>query len=361
MFIKNLLCLFSITISLPALSEIRFPEIPSKSQPLSISLQTEFFRSQANYTDFGQYVDLPDNNFFQYISFRPVVSYSPFQHYISFSFFANSFFSSSKSGDSEYLLPFRLSLIGAGVRFYHKIQTLFIGLELRGGFPLYRNFQNPQEIIVGDNAYFAEPGLWFIFQPSKMFYIYKWTAFRWRSLGLSSLLFSSLGGVLESEFISAGLSLDSFFSLFLYDHFSVQTEQRLSLLKTANAGSHKFYSVNPSVLSGTAWVEFKFNPFLTALYVNLDTLGQNFAKGFSLGLITKFQWSTKSSFISKKRKNEIFLDLEEGDWEEKETSIQKEEEKTYFEEEDDSSLFQQNNTQNTNQELKDELNLLTEE
>ena len=375
MFIKNLLCLFFIATSFFALSEVRFPEIPSRSQPFSIKLKTEFFRSQANYTNFGQHIDLPENDFFQYIAFHPTLSYSPFNRYISFNFFANSFFASSP----KHLLPFKVSLAGAGVSFYHKINTLFIGLEFRGGFPFYKNFHNYQKpnkeiiigegdysndpIVVGDGAYFAEPGLWLIFQPSKIFHIYNHTAFRWRSAGLSSLLFTSVGGVLESEFITAGLSLDSFFSLFILDEFSTQPEQRLKVLKTANASSLKFYSVNPSVLSSTAWTEFKFKPFFTTLYVNLDTMGQNYAKGFSLGLVTKFQWSTKSAFIDKKRKNNDFLNFDSLD--EEENSPQKPEEKTYFEEEDDSALLEveeeKTNSQDMNQELKDELNLLTED
>ena len=365
MLIKSFLYLWLIITSLPALAETRLPEIPSKSQPLSVQLQTEFFRTQANYITFGQYADLPNNDFFQYVSFRPTVSYSPFQNYINFSLFANSFFASSKNENKEYLLPFQVSSVGVGASFYHKIQTLFIGLELRGGVPLYKGFQNPQEIVVGDGAYFAEPGLWLIFQPSKIFYIYNHTAFRWRSAGLSSLLFASLGGVVESEFISFGLSLDSFFSLLIHDHFTSQASRRLNILKTANAGSHKFYSVNPSVLSGTAWAEFKFDPLFTTLYVNLDTMGENYAKGFSVGLMTKFQWSMKSSFIDKKRKNKTYLDFEGWEEEEERTQnkVQKQKKSSYFEEEDDSSLFQDDppdTNQDMNQELKDELNLLTE-
>ena len=371
MSIKNFLCLFCISISFSALSEVRFPNFPSKSQPLSFSLQTEFFRSQANYTSFGQYVALAENDFFQYVFFRPSLSYSPFKHYINFSLFANSFFAKGP----KHVLPFKVSLAGAGVSFYHKIKTLFIGLELRGGLPLYKNFQDnsgilleedkysKDSIVVGDGAYFLEPGLWLIFQPSKIFHIYSHNSFRWRSAGLSSLLFSSLGAVLESEFINAGLSLDSFFSLFIYDQFSSQPAQRTAILKKANAGSLKFYSVNPSVLSTTAWTKFKFKPFFTTLYVNLDTIGKNYAKGFSIGLMTKFQWSTRSSFIDKKKKNNSFLDLDDSyEANDEEISHQKPEEKSYFEEEEDSYLQERNEKEekNMNQELKDELNLLTE-
>ena len=354
--------LFFTAISLPALSEVRLPEIPSKNKPLSISLQTEFFRTQANYISFGQYADLAEDDFFQYISFRPSLSYSPFKHYINFKLFANGFYAGSKKGDLEYQLPFRPSMVGASASFYHKIKTLFIGLELRGGMPLYKNFQSDTEIIVGNGAYFAEPNLWFIFQPSKMFHIYNRNSFRWRSAGLSSLVFSSVGGIIESKFISVGLALDTFFSLIIFDNFSNQPEQRLSLLKTANASSQKFYSVNPSVVSGTAWTEFKFKPFFATLYVNLDTIGENYAKGFSLGLITKFKWGSQASFIDKKRKNNSYLNFTGLEEEEEEPSPRQKEKSDYFEEEDDSSLFlPKENSKNMNKELRDELNLLTED
>ena len=379
MSIKKFFFPLCAVISFSAFADVRLPEIPSKSQPLSFSLQTEFFRSQANYSHFGQYVLLPENDFFQYASFSPTVSYSPFAHYISFSLFAKSFYAQSSKEDKKLVLPFQVSSVGAGLSLYHKIKSLFIGLEFRGGLPLYKDFENYQapytaitlknaensqdSIVVGDGAYFAEPGLWFIFQPSRIFHIYNHTAFRWRSAGLSSILLSSLGGVLESEFITAGLSLDTFFSLFFYDQFSAQPEQRLKLLKTSNAGSLKFYSVNPSVLSATVWSEFKFKPFFTTLYVNLDTIGKNYAKGFSIGLITKFQWSAKSSYMRQKRKSGGFFDFDDIE----EDKTQEPEEKTYFEEKDDSSLFDQQTEEEApippdmNQELKEELNLLTDD
>ena len=381
MFIKKILCLFYIFVSLPALSEIKLPEIPSKNKPISFSLQTEFFRSQANYTSFGQYVDLPDNDFFQYVSFKPTLSYSPFKQYINFKLFANSFYAHSGKKDQSHILPFQVSTAGAGFSFYHKFKTLFAGFELRGAMPLYKNFENYQKpavdllqghgetsanpIVVGDGAYFAEPSLWFIFQPSQAFHIYNRTAFRWRSAGLSSLLISNLGVVLESKLITAGLSFDSFFSLFIYDRFANQQNKRLDILKEGNAGSLKFYSVNPSVLSATVWSELKFKPFFTTFYANLDTIGQNYAKGFTLGLITKFQWSTQTSFMHKKRKSNNFLDFEDSDKEE--SWSQEPEEKTYFEEEDDSSLLDieekesKSNSKGINRELRDELNLLNDD
>ena len=379
MVVKNFLFLLCLAIGFPALSEVRLPEIPSKNQPAFFSLQTEFFRSQANYTNFGQYEDLAANDFFQYVSFKPALSYSPFKRYINFELFANSFYASSGKKEVLHVLPFQLSSIGTGFSFYHKFKTLFVGFELRGSLPLYKNFENYQKpavdilqgngktsdnpIVVGDGAYSAEPGLSLIFQPSNVFYVYNRTAFRWRSRGLSSLLISNIGAVFNSKLITAGLSFDAFFSLFIYDRFSNQPNQRLQVLKTGNAGSLKFYSVNPSALSATAWSEFKFKPFFTTLYVNLDTIGANYAKGFTLGLITKFTWNTQTSFINKKRKRNNFLNFEDFD-EQEDSFRQKPEEKTYFEEEDDSFSLgiedKEPRSKAVNQELKNELNLLTD-
>ena len=164
-------------------------------------------------------------------------------------------------------------------------------------------------MIVGNGAYFVEPGLWFLVQPSQMFYIYLNTAFRYRSLSLSGLLLNKLGGVLKTPNIDVGLSIDSFFSV-LSDGFTNQPEQRLSFINKVNGGSYRFYSVNPSVfLSWTAWMELKFKPVSTKFYFHLDTLGQNYAKGFSCGIITQLKWHTKSSIAD--RRGGISFDFDE--------------------------------------------------
>lgn len=332
-----------------ALYDLNFPEIPSKNKPLSISLQKEFYRSVSNFIEFGQYDDLPDESYFQYFGFHPSISYSPLSHYINFELFANSFWAFSKKQGLKRDV-FRVSFLGVGLNFYHKFKSLYSGFELRGGVPFssYGNSQSPDEMIIGDGAYFVEPGLWLLFQPSKMLYIYYNLAFRYRMFSLSSPLFNRLGGVLQTRYIDLGLSMDSFLSV-LSDEFTLQPKKRWKYLGN-NAGSYKFFSVNPSALSFTAWMGFRIKPVFTKLYFNFDTFGKHYARGLKVGLITTFRWNTKSSIINR-RKSDISFDFDEDiEISRPRRSTKKE---SYFEEEEDPY-----SKENINKELKEELKSL---
>ena len=334
-----------------ALSEVRFPEIPSKNEPVSFSLQLEHFQTHANWRkEAGKFSELDNQSSFQYIAYHPSFSYSPFPLYLNFELFANIFYASSKTGKAPpNFVLFRPTVLGAGVSSYHKIKTMYAGLELRGGIPLYGHlfgsFQNANEILLGDGSYFVEPGAWLIFKPSEMFYIYMNTAFRYRFSSLSSLLFARLGGALTMQNIDAGVSVDPFFSV-LSDQLSSQPGTRHNLLR-ANAGSLKFYSVNPSsYLAWTLWMEFKYRPAFIKLYFHLDTFGQNYAKGLNLGLIAKFKWNTKQSIIHKQHNTKF-------DFDEKDFESSRPEKDSYFDEEEDPY-----NEKKLNKELKKELDSL---
>ena len=191
-------------------------------------------------------------------------------------------------------------------------------------------------------------------QPSKIFYIYNRTAFRWRSHFLSGILFANLGGVLQTEYVDGGISLDAFFSL-LSDKRLGQPEFQ------TNAGSYKFYSVNPSIVSVTPWMEFKFKPLFTKIYFNLDVSGRNYAKGFSLGLVTTLKWNTRSSMLKQRRRDMFFEDFEERDFGNsyhKEDKLKSSEplKDSHFEEEEDP--YSEDPIQNN--ELSKELQLLKE-
>ena len=106
-----------LCLSLPALSELRFPEIPSKNKPLSIKLQTEYYQTRSNYLQLGNYADLPAENYFRYIAIHPSLSYSPFPLYINFEIFANNFYAFSKTLNTRREV-FRPAVLGAGLSFF---------------------------------------------------------------------------------------------------------------------------------------------------------------------------------------------------------------------------------------------------
>ena len=350
----------------PALSTPRFPELPSKEKSLSMSLQSEFFYSDSNHLKFGQWKALNDQkgNYFQYIALHPRLLWTPFSDYIYFELFANSFWVKSVGDRSREV--FRPSIAGGGLGFYNKWKNFYAGLELRGGIPvsqslpdiegvpLSKNFQTPDELIVGDDSYFVEPGVWLYLQPFPSFYLYYNVSFRHRIFSpLSSLLFNRLGGVVRIKLVDIGLSLDSFFSV-LPDTQIQQAERRLELIRRVNAGSYRFYSFNPSLVSFTTWMEFKFQPAFINVYFNGSApvgMGSNYARGLSVGAVAKFKWGIKSSPLKEKGMSGE-LDFNRRDWESV-GSPSKKKDKSYFEEEKDPY-----DKDSMNQELKEELKYL---
>ena len=340
--------LIFLCLSHSALSELNFPEFPSKRRPFSISLQTEFFHSSKNYIEW-KWDDLPDENYFQYFGFYPMIRYSPFS-YISVQLFSKNFYAISKTLDSRRNV-LQTSLVGGGVNLYHKYKTAYLGFELKAGVPLNRGvLVNPDEMIIEDGTYFVEPGVWLLLRPSRNFYLHYNSAFRFRMLDLSSLWFNRLGGFLKTRHADFGASVDSFFSIFSDDKFTSQPQTRWEPLQRVNGGSFKFRSVNPSSLSFTFWMEFKFKPVFIRLYFNQNSFGRHYAKGFNLGLITTVKWNTKSSVLKRKRKTKSF-DFDEGFSDPGSSSSSKG--KSYFEEEDDPY-----NKEKINRELKEELRSL---
>ena len=320
--------------------ELRFPDTPSKNKPLSIGLNTQYLRTHSNYYELWKYDNLAKNNFFQYIAFRPQISYSPLSSYFNVSLFANSYYGSSKSLGLARS-AFRVKVLGGGLSFFHKLNTTYMGVELRGGLP----FKNrPNEILLGDDSYFVEPNLWLFFAPVNSFYVYSNLAFRYRiNPALSSFLFFRLGGVLKTKYSNGGLAINSFMSL------PTNTQQRSisqvdDLLKTVNGGSYAFYSIKPSVFDVTGWLELKLAPVFTTFYISLNTLGINYARSLSFGLNLKLKWNTKSSVLKRKRVIKLPFD---------EVSTSSQNDSTYFEEKEDS--YNQPNMQN---ELQEELKSL---
>lgn len=352
LFIFFSFLLFCVNPEAIALSTARFPEIPSKGKPLSLSLQTEFFRSVSNYKGIGGYEPLPKKNYLQYFAFHPNLSYSPLPHYITFEFFANSFYISSQSRNT-IRSSFRPTVLGGGIKLYYKYRKLYSGFEFRGGYPIINHLPDDQAPITGDGSVFVEPGLWLLYHISKHIYIYENVSFRYRMTS-SNLIFNRLGGVLQTRYTDLGLAIDAFFSL-PSAQIPPEVEARLRQLPNLNGGSYRFSALNPFLLSFTAWMELKFKPVFATLYFNGNSIGQNYAKGLTFGLMMKFKWTTRSSVLSKKRRR-MRLDFEESE------SIPDEDEdfekpvrsrKKYFEEEDDPYTGT-----NINKELKKELRSL---
>jgi len=319
-----------------SLEQIYFPKWPSYKNPLSIQLQSEYFNTVANYKLLGEYEDLPDQNFLTYVANNLSVQYF-LTHWFHFETFLNTMWAASQT-DQQLRNKFGLTYTGLGLTFLFKIRHFQINAGFKGGLPITKILQDTDEIVFSDGAYFLNPHLWLMYQhPSTLWQVFYNINFLYRTKGLSSLVFNKLGAVILTQMADAGFSVQVFLPV-LRDTYYKEPNQRWDITKKVNGDSYKFYSIDPGVLSFTGWMEWKFHPIYVNIYANIDTYGQRYAKGITLGVITRFQWNTKSKDTA--YKNDFF----------KQRTGQKS--KSYFLEQEDETSTE------INQELMDELDHL---
>ena len=318
-----------------------FPRLPSKKKPVTFQLQTEFYYTRSNYREpetlwfiSGKYADLSDKDELWYLRLDPSVSYSPYS-WLILDVFLHSLWVNTVTG-GHIRDRYQPTAAGGGFTLYKKLKSSYFGFEFKGGASMINITPNTDEVVAGDGAYFAEPGLWFIFRPrSQIFYLFYNTRFRYRTNGLSSLLFNAFGGVLKTDLADIGFSADIFFPI-IKDDYSRQANQRWSITDRVNGGSYKFFSVDPRAVSFNIWTNWNFfKPSLLTLYLNIDTSGQNYSRGLTGGAIFAIQWQTGKGRSQRPRETLNALDLDyEEEYEEEEEESGKRKNK-YFEEEDD--------------------------
>ena len=268
------------------------PKWSSKKQPFSIQIQTEYFNTTSNYKLLGEYQNLTKENFLTYVSNNLSADYSFFP-WLNVEAFFNTMWASSFT-DNTLRNKFGITHSGLGFSLLHRFSYFQVGLGFKGGAPLHQIYPQTNEIVLGDGAYFANYHLTFAYEhPSKLFHIFYNTNFLYRSFGLSSILFNNIGLNFNTSVINAGLAAQFFMSALSQDTYTHSPNTRWGITDRVNGGSYKFYSVNPGALSFTGWMEWKLRSINFKVYTNIDTYGQNYAKGMTLGIVTRLKWNTK--------------------------------------------------------------------
>ena len=307
-----------LTFGLIANGKEIFPEIPERKETLLIQVQSEWYDSISNYKELGKFSRLPHENSFQYLSADPRIKYTPW-HWFSVELFGGSMYSRSKtynSSTSQYTFRdrFWFTSVGMGLSFHKKFQDLYFTVDIKGRVPLNRFDNLTKHIVNGDGAFHIEPGLWIIYALSPHFaYLFYNTSFRYRTEKLSALSYHRAGGLIQTRHLDTGLSANLFFPV-ISDTYTKRPETRWNVLENVNGGSYKFYSVNPAVLSFTVWINFKpIESIGLQVYGSLDTYGQAYGKGYTVGLMASKKWSFKSSGSSFKKDLEKFESPEDED------------------------------------------------
>ena len=311
-----------IAFSLGVQGQESFPRFPSKKGLLSIELSTEWFDSQENFRELGLYTKLPDGNFFQYLDFSPSIVYFP-RNWISLELFAHSFWAASKTRTNKtdkYLQIYQFTHTGVGLFFHKEWSSLYLSGGLKASLPLA--VPTAENIVIGDGSYHIEPAINLTYSLSPHFlYIFYNTSLLFRTHQLSTLSHHKLGAFIQTRFIDFGFAMKFFLPL-IPDYYTLNPRTRWDLTDANNGGSYKVYSINPNSLSFTTWMDWKLFKHLSFnTFANIDTYGQFYGKGYTVGVLTKLLFETRSSQKTNyKNKKLNTVHEEEGDYFEEEAS-----------------------------------------
>ena len=310
MQIKNTISiLFIFTAFLPAPlvfagGEYLLPKnrTPRKSK-LYMSVSAHSYYSNANYTSAGGvYTYLYDRHrrpaFIALADWKLGLGYIP-SDWIEIYPYAEA--------QTHYSRPYFLPLqpTAAGFKLRHKIKTRFISLfpELDASMPLFSQRGGVSRIVTSDGVVQATPSVWMYVSYFKSLTPFVRAGYQHKFEGLASLFLWQAGVSYQDYIWEAGFLAGGFFpAVGDGDIDEIQPSRRHRELEKFNSGSLKFYSVNPSLVGASLWVDMaagkKTNLFLN---FNYDFQGVNYAKGFGVNLGVKY------SFLSKKTKRKRVL------------------------------------------------------
>lgn len=143
--------------------------------------------------------------------------------------------------------------------------------------------QNTNEAIASDGASEARVGVTGYLKLGSMFETSAGVSYNYRTEGLASLLLYNLK--IEALFNSVGLGIAYIgLSPVNDDDFVNQTSVRDNVTSRVNAGSKKYYSVNPSSGKAIFDISYNFNSGLkTKLFFGSELSGQNTSQGNTFG------------------------------------------------------------------------------
>lgn len=157
------------------------------------------------------------------------------------------------------------------------------------------------EVLLGDGVTVAHAGMW----AQAKWLSLDHTAYlgaAYRTGGLSSLVEFSIGSKKEFEGFDIGAEVVGFESV-TDDEFTATPAQRTTVTNRVNAGSLKYYAVNPSLISANVFFGLQMTEALGfRLGYGMDVQGKNFGKGSTIYLNLEWDLSTTGDEFTKSRR-----------------------------------------------------------
>jgi hypothetical protein len=251
-----------------------------------LAIDSQFYKTTANFDSGGEKVDLPFENSYQLIDITPQLRWGMTRNL--------GVRVGGNVGNAESVDPINtranstFNRIDVGADYllinYPGFQTI---LDFEYSHPFQTFDANTDDALNSNGAYEAKPTA-ILRMDSGSFYPFGYVGANLRGEGLSTLLTYGLGGEFRFSELGIGASLDGFSSV-TDDEFTDQASRRNNVTSRVNAGSKKFYSVNPNSLAAELFLNFSMTESTRfKFYGGADITGSNTSQGFFAGAALTF-------------------------------------------------------------------------
>ncbi len=276
---KSLICLFVLMSSMNL--HAAKPYQVFKEGQFDLDIETQYYKSTANFDADGKKTDLATGNYYQTIDFSSAVRWG-FSDDLGF----KAGFNVGNAESSNFVATRTNSLfnridIGADYLLLDT-STFQMFAELMYSHSLEKVSQTTDQVLTSNGASEIKPTLY-----TRMdfddFYPFVYVGANVRGEELSTLLTYGGGGEFRFESFGLGAAINGFTSV-KDDKYTNQALIRDNVTTNTNGGSKKYFSINPSLLSSEFFVNFALvDDAFIKLYAIYDVGGSNMSQGIGGG------------------------------------------------------------------------------
>ncbi len=252
-----------------------------KEGQFDLDIETQYYKSTANFDADGKKTDLATGNYYQIIDFSSAVRWG-FSDNLGF----KVGFNVGNAESSNFIATRTNSVfnrIDIGVDYMLLDTSTFqMFAELMYSHSLEKVSQSGDQVLSSNGASEIKPTLY-----ARMdfddFYPFAYIGANARGEELSTLLTYGGGGEFRFESFGLGAAINGFTSV-KDDKYTNQALVRDNVTTNVNGGSKKYFSINPSLLSSEFFVNFAIvDEAFIKLYAIYDVAGSNMSQGLGGG------------------------------------------------------------------------------
>lgn len=252
-----------------------------RSQRFDLAIDTQFYKTTANFDSGGEKQDLAFENSYQIIDVNPQLRWGMFR---DFGVRAGGNIGTAESVDPiDTRSNSTFNRLDVGVDYqllnYDSFQTI---LDFEYSHPLEKVSETGDDVLNNNGATEIKPTV-LMRMDLGSFYPYAYLGGNIRSEGLSTLLTYGAGGEFRFSELGIGAAIEGFSSV-KDDQYTNSASRRDLVATRVNGGSKKFYSINPNSLAAELFLNFAMTDFIKfKAYGGADVTGSNYSSGFFVG------------------------------------------------------------------------------